>query len=94
MEWWRRTLMRSFLSSRRAQISTATYNSSTSPTVTNTGMASRKFSSENTVEKSMVFGGTTKSPPNDVRWLHWHCVMRIVVRLPTCKTGVTEAPCG
>jgi F0F1-type ATP synthase epsilon subunit len=36
-------------------------------TVMKTGMLSRKFSREKTVEKSIVFGGTAKLPPNDVR---------------------------
>ena len=57
------TLIKSFLSSRRAQIQTTTYNTRIIPTVQKTGMASRKFSRLNTVLKSMVLGGTAKSPP-------------------------------
>ena len=37
-----------------------------------------------TLLKSMVLTGTTKSDPNDVRWVQRHCVLYLVVLGPTC----------
>ena len=38
-----------------------------------------------TLEKSMVLGGTTASDPNDVKCVHRHCTFQRDVSSPTCQ---------
>ena len=54
-------------------------------TVEKTGMLSRNLAAVKTVAKSIVFGGTAKPPPNDVRCVHRHCVLKVVVCGPTWR---------
>lgn len=57
-------------------------------TVENTAAFSFKFANfAQTLVKSIVFGGTAKSPPKEVKCVHRHSVFHFVVPLPTCKNN-------